>query len=994
MSLALIFCVNTVSAANEVYVNTTGNDSGTGTAYDPYLTIQTGINNLNPNGIIHLANGQYTGVNNNNITINKNMTITGESQTGTIINGTDTNWIFNVTSGVNFNIVNLTLTNGKMSDAIYGGGAVLNSGNLTTTNCTFTSNTATVGGAIFNDGRVLDDSGSLICTINGCNFTCNTASAAGGAIHTFSRVYGGSCSVTLTLTDCTFTNNTANRGNALSIEFDVGIDGSTTGIVNLNSTITGCNFTNHTDSFGDGGAIYNDCYVSHGSGTFNSTITKCNFTGNTVTYANGGAIHNTCGAYDNSAIATFTSTVDNCNFTNNTAGTSDYYGGGAIYNNCWGGGSPSQSSLNSTITNCNFTGNTAAFGGAIYNSRMTNGFGSNLTNTITGCTFSSNSADTRGGAIYNEAGHCEVHFNRIVGNKAPTGTAIYSDNYVITTGSMNVTNNWWGTNNPVFSSLIAGPVPADNSTWLYMTINATPNTINNTQTSLVTVSFNNRYNGTTVTPYIPDIGEYIPDGSPLSFATTLGSIPGTIINTASGIATATFTASQTAGTAYISGLIDNYQTPYDPNNPNTTPYTTVTINPAAYLNITKTVNMTNVNVGDIIRYNITITNNGPDNVTTITLKDIIPNGTELLTATPPADIYYNLPSGDVELTWTNILDSFGGILPPGMTVSILVDVEILPSAAGTTLYNTANITSNVYPYFNESTANVYVKQDATVELNKTVNNTRPNIGETVLYTIVARNTGPGTANNLVVTDTLPIGLDFVDCTDGGIWDPVTRTVTWPAEVVTNGANVTYYITARVNSTSLAGTNVTNVVNETHTEYPNNSTTNCTIYIPKADLYIQITSDKNNPTAGEIFILTYKLGNKGPDDALNVSVIIPIPERFHILQIYGDGNWTENANGTITWTFNNVTVGDPYLHLYGYSSGEGDLLFTASIFSDTYNPNTIGVNSLTIHTIPQTTEANAATTTTTVGMQSTGTPLEPLALAVLTVLGGLIATRKK
>jgi hypothetical protein len=116
------------------------------------------------------------------------------------------------------------------------------------------------------------------------------------------------------------------------------------------------------------------------------------------------------------------------------------------------------------------------------------------------------------------------------------------------------------------------------------------------------------------------------------------------------------------------------------------------------------------------------------------------------------------------------------------------------------------------------------------------------------------------------------------------------------------------------------------------------------------------------------------------------VIIPIPEGFHVLRIYGDGNWTVNDNGTITWTFTQVIVGDPYLHLYGYASGEADLLFTASIFSDTYDTNTIGVNSISLQILPkETSEANAATTKTTVGMQNTSTPLLGMVLAILMVL---------
>jgi hypothetical protein len=112
ISLALLISLSTVSA-NEIYVNTTGNDtSGSGTADNPYLTIQTGINNTEANGTIHIADGQYSGTNNTNITISKNLNIIGQSQENTIINGTNTNWIFKILTGVNVTICNLTLANG------------------------------------------------------------------------------------------------------------------------------------------------------------------------------------------------------------------------------------------------------------------------------------------------------------------------------------------------------------------------------------------------------------------------------------------------------------------------------------------------------------------------------------------------------------------------------------------------------------------------------------------------------------------------------------------------------------------------------------------------------------------------------------------------------------------------------------------------------------------------------------------------------------------
>ncbi|MBI4814059.1 MAG: hypothetical protein HY802_07215, partial [Methanobacterium sp.] len=80
-----------------------------------------------------------------------------------------------------------------------------------------------------------------------------------------------------------------------------------------------------------------------------------------------------------------------------------------------------------------------------------------------------------------------------------------------------------------------------------------------------------------------------------------------------------------------------------------------------------------------------------------------------------------------------------------------------------------------------------------------------------------------------------------------------------------------------------------------------------------------------------------------------------------------------------------------LYISGWTTGPENYLFTASITSDTFNINSMGVSPLTLNTPPT---VNAATTTNTVGMQTTGIPIVPLALAVLSVLCGLVATQKK
>jgi len=691
----------------------------------------------------------------------------------------------------------------------------------------------------------------------------------------------------------------------------------------------------------EGGAIYN----SQGTLTINnSTLTE-----NNADY--GGAIYNFG-----------TLTINQSTLTENTA----VYDGGAIYND--------HSTL--TIDQSTLTQNTANCGGAIYNDQSTL--------TINQSTLTQNTPNY-GGAIYNDYGTSEIHFSRIIGN---TGIDVFRNG-----GTVNATCNWWGSNflgtDPISEGRATSGVIVD--PWVILTVNATPDTINNGETSTITADLNHINGGGDL------VGGYIPDGTPVTFSLTNGPLgtltPPLTVNTLSGIASIIFTASN-VGVQVVNGTLDyqnvtasitilaahvdldTFYADYDEfinNNHNIVPIT----GPVNYL--------------DHVIVVFTATNMGPNPVTDLVLREDWPSE---LTGT--GDVWHTFDGANWILDSYlaqgsfNLYPTYDGPLDVGDVCLVVFGATV--NASNTIITNTVSTTEQD-PIddegFDTASADLEVNPEVNVTITKTADHIRPNVGETVVFTIVANNNGPGTANNLVVTDTLPTGLDFVSCTDGGVWDPVTRTVTWPSSVVFNGANVTYYLTALLNSTILAGTNVTNVVNETHTEYPYNSTTNCTIYVPQADLYIQITSDKNNPRVGETFTLTYKLGNNGPDDATNVTITIPIPEGFHISSITGDGTWNIVENNII-WTFNNVKVGDPYLYITGWTTAAGNYIFTASISSNTFNLNSRGVNSLSINAQPQ---VNAATTNT-IGMQKTGIPLVGIVLAIMMLIGGFIGTCKK
>ncbi len=174
------FSMGTVSAVvtNNIYVNaTSGNDSydgaspiWTGGTNGPKLTIGNATTTLTDNGTVNIANGLYKGKLNRNITITKNITLLGENRDSTIIDAEGMDRIFTINSGVNVNILKLTLKNGN-SDY---GGAINSQGALTVTESSFTNNNGTMGGAICNYDTL---------TVNSCDFTLNTATSNGKAIY-------------------------------------------------------------------------------------------------------------------------------------------------------------------------------------------------------------------------------------------------------------------------------------------------------------------------------------------------------------------------------------------------------------------------------------------------------------------------------------------------------------------------------------------------------------------------------------------------------------------------------------------------------------------------------------------------------------------------------------------------------------------------------------------------------------------------------------------
>lgn len=321
-----------------MYISPNGNDTnGDGSNINPYQTIKKGLETTNNNtGTIHLLSGTYNTTGDHGLTVNKSLNITGSGQDNTIIDAGNHNHIFIIQDWATVNILQITLKNGSGSY----GGSILNRGNLTLENCTFTGNRASnAGGAIMNWYGTLQ--------VSSCTFTDNTA-------HIPNHAYGGAIANTGTSTiiDSAFNSNTAYEGGAVFNYLG-------------NCTINHCNFQSNTAS--KGGAIYN----KEGVLTLDNSTLEFNIataTSSTVdVVAAGAGIYN-----DNDSIMT----IDNCIIQNNMVtasaeGVNVSAAGGGI---CNGGNLLIDNSIieknSATATATSQLNIVSADGGGIYNDKI------------------------------------------------------------------------------------------------------------------------------------------------------------------------------------------------------------------------------------------------------------------------------------------------------------------------------------------------------------------------------------------------------------------------------------------------------------------------------------------------------------------------------------------------------------------------------------------------------------------------------------------------
>lgn len=258
------------------------------------------------------------------------------------------------------------------------------------------------------------------------------------------------------------------------------------------------------------------------------------------------------------------------------------------------------------------------------------------------------------------------------------------------------------------------------------------------------------------------------------------------------------TTSATAAQSTVNGNADNDN--LDNNSYRVTVTDTVV---SSDLAVTTVVDSSTPDEGSTIAYTITVTNNGPNTISNLSLDDVLPTGLTSISAIPTQGVWTNP-------TWTI------GSLNSGTSATLVYQASVDTGTGGSIITNTiTSVTMDQVDNnatLDDNSESITVNNISDLVITNVVDNASPSEGDTVIFTITATNNGPAQVTNLSLADALPVGLSPVS--DGVSQGSFTAS-TWSVGTINSGASATLTLTVSVDigtsgstlSTSVSGISV-------------------------------------------------------------------------------------------------------------------------------------------------------------------------------------------
>ena len=326
---------------------------------------------------------------------------------------------------------------------------------------------------------------------------------------------------------------------------------------------------------------------------------------------------------------------------------------------------------------------------------------------------------------------------------------------------------------------------------------------------------------------------------------------------------------------------------YDCNLTNNIVNKSIEVAQSADLFVKKYVNNADPDFGEIIKWSVVVSNNGPDIATNVQVNDLLDDGLIFVKSSSTKG-NYDVKSG----IWT--IDSLAP--ETDETLNIYCKVNKIGK-----ILNFGSVNSTQYDWNesnNHDNESVNAVKIADLSVIKLINNSNPNYNDLIKWTIIVSNNGPNMATGVIVNDLLPKSVEYISSyLSKGFYNPVNGI--WDVGNLNAGEKLQLNIVSKIVKTG----DITNVVNVKGNEKDSNLTNNHfekSVHVkPAADLSIEKSVSKQEVNINDLIEYVIEITNNGPDSAENIKVSELLNPNLKVISFESTKGNFNNTNNVLT-----------------------------------------------------------------------------------------------
>jgi len=287
--------------------------------------------------------------------------------------------------------------------------------------------------------------------------------------------------------------------------------------------------------------------------------------------------------------------------------------------------------------------------------------------------------------------------------------------------------------------------------------------------------------------------------------------------------------------------------------------------------------------GNILTYNLTVTNTGTETMNNIVLADTIPAYTGYIPGSATGGAIYDGTVGS--LTWSI------GSLARNQSVEYQFRVRVdSDSPDETVISNQAFIIEPAIISGNIVTTVVLRKR---ISVNKSVDKDQVTTGDTLTYTITYTNNSLADVDNVIITDTLATGLNYIpgSATSGGLYNPINETLIWRIQTVPAGGSGSVSFSVEIDESVPNQGEIENFVIFSGDDIPIDTSNLVIVTITFPEMVMSKTVDQLIAIPGDTVTYSINAFNDGAGPLNDAVIVDSLPDSFEYIP------GTATVNGT-------------------------------------------------------------------------------------------------